>query len=161
MSNEVHDRVNPNLLLEFFLTFSRAEFALKNSGFVRGNERKVSPNWDSFAASIKHTFTKHKSDELREAANFILDNPPMQQVLRQNTLMWETKVSDENLMEIEVLIRLVRLIRNNLFHGAKHNVTPFENTDRTSRLLKSSLIVLQECLLLAPHVKTTYDEATM
>jgi hypothetical protein len=161
MNYRDHDRVNPDILLEFFLTFARAEFALKNSGFVKGNEGKVSPDWDGFAASITDTFTKHKSDDLRQAANYILDNPPMKQVLRQNTLMWEANVPDGNLKEIEVLIRLVRRIRNNLFHGAKHNITVFEDTERTSQLLKSSLIVIQECLLLVPLVKAIYDEATI
>ena len=161
MNYRGHVRVNPDLLLEFFLTFARAEFALKNSGFVKGNEREVSADWDGFTASIKSSFTKDKSDDLVQAVNYILDNPPMKQVLRKNTLMWEANVPDGNLTEIEVLIWLVRRIRNNLFHGGKHNIALFEDTERTTRLLKSSLIIIQECLLLAPHVKTTYDEATI
>lgn len=159
MNYREHVRVNPDLLLEFFLIFARAEFALKNSGFVKGNEREASPDWDRFAASIKNSFAKDKSDDLTQAANYILNNPPMKQVLRQNTLMWKANVPHGKLTDIEVLIRLVRRIRNNLFHGGKHNIALFEDTERTTRLLKSSLIVIQECLLLAPHVKTTFDEA--
>ena len=85
----------------------------------------------------------------------------MKQVLRQNTLMWEANVPNGNLSDIEVLLLLIRRIRNNLFHGGKHNFDMFENTERTTRLLKSSLIVIQECLLLAPHAKTTYDGASI
>ena len=83
MNYREHDRVNPDLLLEFFLTFARAEFALKNSGFVKGNEREVLPDWNRFAASIKNSFTKDKSDDLTQAANYIMDNPPMKQVSPQ------------------------------------------------------------------------------
>jgi len=161
MNYREHVRVSLDLLLEFFLTFARVEFALKNSGFVKGDERKALPDWDSFAASIRNHFTKNKTDNLEQAVNYIMDNPPMKQVLRQNTLMWEANVPNGNLSDIEVLLLLIRRIRNNLFHGGKHNFDMFENTERTTRLLKSSLIVIQECLLLAPHAKTTYDGASI
>lgn len=161
MNYREHVRVAPDLLLEFFLTFARVEFALKNSGFVKGNERKALPDWDSFAASIRNHFTKNKTDDLEQAVNYIMDNPPMKQVLRQNTLMWEANVPNGNLSDIEVLLLLIRRIRNNLFHGAKHNIDVFEDTARITRLLQSSLIIIQECLLLQPHVKATYDQAVI
>ncbi len=53
MNDREHIRINTGLLLEFFLTFARAEYALKNSGFAKGDERQVSPDWDGFAVSIK------------------------------------------------------------------------------------------------------------
>jgi hypothetical protein len=37
------------LVLQFFLVFARFEYALKRSGFLRGNESKVEPDWDRFA----------------------------------------------------------------------------------------------------------------
>jgi hypothetical protein len=161
MCNRENIRIDPNLLLEFFLTFARTEFALKNSGFVKGDNTKASPDWDSFAASIKDKFYKGENDNLERAVNYIMDNPPMRQILRLNGLMWEANFPNGNLSEIEILLILIRRIRNNLFHGGKHNFDLFEDTERTTRLLKSSLIIIQECLLLAPNVKITYDEAVL
>jgi len=63
-------RVDADLLLEFFLTFARAEFALKNSGFVKGDQRKVLADWESFAESIENNFRKDKNKSLSQAVNY-------------------------------------------------------------------------------------------
>jgi hypothetical protein len=154
-------RVDADLLLEFFLTFARAEFALKNSGFVKGDQRQVLADWDSFAESLENNFRKDKNKSLSQAVNYIMDNPPMRQVLRDSALMWDANRPNGRRSEIEVLLLLVRRIRNNLFHGGKHNLDVFEDTERTTRLLRNSIIVIHECLLLEPSVKAKYDEATI
>ena len=145
--------------MEFFLVFSRAEYALKNAGFARGDDNWVTPDWDGFAESLRDRFQKNRSNELRQATEYILNNPPMKQVFRQNSLMWETNLPNGNLSDIEKLIRLVRRIRNNLFHGGKHNVALFEDAERSTHLLTSSLVIIHECLSLTPQVKMIYDEA--
>ncbi len=40
------------LVLEFVCFFSRFEFALKNSGFLKGNEKLAAPDWDKFSDSF-------------------------------------------------------------------------------------------------------------
>jgi len=85
----------------------------------------------------------------------------MRQVLRNSALMWDANRPNGRRLEIEVLLLLVRRIRNNLFHGGKHNLDVFEDTERTTRLLRNSIIVIRECLLLEPSVKAKYDEATI
>jgi hypothetical protein len=40
------------LTLEFMATFTRFEFALKKSGYARGDESQVTPNWDVFANDV-------------------------------------------------------------------------------------------------------------
>ena len=56
MNHRTQTQIDADLLLDFFLVFSRVEYALKNGGFVKGDERRVDPDWDGFAASIKDQF---------------------------------------------------------------------------------------------------------
>ena len=154
-------RVDRELLLEFFLTFSRAEFALKNSGFVTGGEDSASPHWDRFATALRDQFKKDRTEELEAAAEYILHNPPMKQVLRDGALMWEANLPNDGKSETEVLFVLVRRIRNNLFHGGKHNLEAFEDTERTTRLLNSALLIVQEGVSILPNVKAAYDQAAI
>ena len=68
--NSVDTIVNRELLLDFFLTFSRFEYALKNSGFfVKHSEQPDGPppaeaDWDTFAPSLRTVFDPSKSGEL-------------------------------------------------------------------------------------------------
>ncbi len=152
--------VDRDLLLEFFLVFARAEFALKNSGYAKASKYDdASPDWDSFAKAIEKLFKKERTNELKSAVEYILLNPPMKQVLKNNSLMWDS--TSPNGTETEVLFLLVRRIRNNLFHGGKYNVMPFEDTDRTTRLLTGALLIIYEGLSLLPNVQHTYDQAAI
>jgi hypothetical protein len=73
--------VNRELLLDFFLDFSRFEYALKNSGyFVRHPDRPngpppEEPDWDSFAASVRDVFNASRSEELSEPVVFCWSRP--------------------------------------------------------------------------------------
>jgi hypothetical protein len=153
-------RVDSTLLFDFFLTFARMEFALKNAGFVIGDEDSVNPAWDAFGNAIKDRFKRKKTKELDMAVDYILINPPMKQVLRRGNLMWDTNLPNAG-SETQTLLVLIRRIRNNLFHGGKHNFGVHENTERTTQLLKNSLLIIQECSSLLPDVKTNYDEAAI
>jgi hypothetical protein len=158
--------VNRDLLLEFFLTFARFEFALKTTGFFRAypeNPKKppaAEPDWERFATSLRPSFASARSPELQEACNYLLDAPPNRQVLSQGTLAWETPVRGQE-ADIEFLLRLVRCVRNNLFHGGKHNIEVHEGTQRTEKLLTSSLAVLAECLALSAEQRVAYDRAVL
>jgi hypothetical protein len=149
------------LLLEFFLTFARAEFALKNSGFVTGDEHSASADWNKFANALKDHFEEGRTRELETAMNYLLDNPPMRQVLRNGKLMWDANLSTNGSSTSEVIFVLVRRIRNNLFHGGKHSLEVFEDTKRTTRLIESALLILKAGISLLPQVESAYDEAVL
>ena len=57
--------VSKELLLEFFLTFSRFEYALKATGYYKRRPvkppdwPKAEPDWDRFAASLRN-FQLHR-----------------------------------------------------------------------------------------------------
>ena len=64
--------VSKELLLEFFLTFSRFEYALKATGYYKRRPvkppdwPKAEPDWDRFAASLRKIFNSN-ANEPREA----------------------------------------------------------------------------------------------
>jgi len=163
-------RTSRRLLLKFFLNFSRFEYALKASGyFQRGRLNRqnfpappdAKPDWNRFGESIKNTFKMDQNDELQRACQYILDNPPMKQVIVNDSIAWETPVRPQSQSDVEFLLRMVRSVRNNLFHGAKHNIELHEDIQRTELLLDNGLIILRECLRLSPQVKNEFDKAVI
>ena len=65
--------VDQQLLLEFFLVFSRFEYALKASGFHKRHPQnpprnpRAEPDWDRFAASLRDTLNGRSTTELAQA----------------------------------------------------------------------------------------------
>ncbi len=149
---------------QFFLTFARFEFALKNSGFLGGDHRYAKPNWKDFAASLREMFDKEAAPDLAGACDYLLLNPPLQQVVWENQLKWDPGVP-EHQSEVELLLYLVQRVRNNLFHGGKHQAAGIADfppdSERKCRLVESSLCVLHWCLQLSPSVRAAYETAAL
>lgn len=163
-------RVNQKLLFDFFLTFSRFEYALKASDFFQQLNTKsnkcyrpsdAKPDSDRFASSLREAFRANKNDELQQACEYILDSPPWRQVIINDAVAWETPIRPKHESDIEFLLRMVRCVRNNLFHGGKYNLEVHEDTERTEQLLRSALIILKECLALAPRVNRAFHQAAI
>ncbi|MEK6531133.1 MAG: hypothetical protein AABZ23_01415 [Deltaproteobacteria bacterium] len=188
-------RADKELLLKFFLTFARFEFALKGTGwFIRTRPKKTpkhpviktarkaapqkypdaKPDWAKFAQSLQNVFSIDKNQTIEDACEYIFENPPMKQVIiptgdDNHEIAWENaKVSYESTSvkfyqnSVEFYLNMVRRVRNNLFHGGKHNIGLHEDTQRTEKLLRSSLVILKECLVLAPDdVKNAFKEAVI
>jgi len=154
--------IDHKLLLDFFLTFSRFEFALKTAGFYvkRRNTSlpyEARPDWDSFAQRLKDGFRTDATLRLRDACDRLLYNPPWREVVVGKILGWDSTAEDESLSEIERLLRYVRRVRNNLFHGGKFSALPQLETVRNVSLLEDSLVILQECLRLDEDVWREYE----
>lgn len=166
--------IDQRLLLDFFLSFSRFEFALVSGGFYLAvqrpkNKKKeegkefdgVKSDWRSFEKSIKDIFDKNAEQDLIVACTYYLDDPPRRLSLINRQLMWETQTLREGESESEFLLRMVRSVRNNIFHGAKHNIGPHEEKMRTELLLSNALIILKYSLHLSPHVEAIYNDAVI
>ncbi len=159
--------VDRELLLEFFLTFSRFEFALKATGLLKRHPEEppdlppAEPDWDGFAVSLRPTFAPGRTGDLQEACRYFLESPPNRQVLLGGVPAWETPVRGQNVPDVDFLLRLVRCVRNNLFHGGKHNMHVHESKERTQKLLRSCLTILAECLALSPDQQHAYDSAVL
>ena len=107
------------LAAEFFREFARFEYALKATGFHKG-EGLAKADWREFALSVEEHFKTPKSDELSVAVEFLEEEPPMKQVIKSGKLEWESsKPSTDS--RVDRLLIYVRRVRNNLFHGGKFN----------------------------------------
>ena len=158
-----------DLLLNFILTFSCFEFALKSSGLYKPPGRNDDPNtgyraepdWDSFARSLRGRFQTASSPHLAIACEYLLMNPPWREVVANGVLMWDAAAVSDTLSDVEKLIWYIRRIRNNLFHGGKFSTLPVSDRRRNSELMEYSLVVLRECLRLSNPVRAEYEAATL
>ena len=120
--------VNTDLLLTFFLTFSKFEHALKASGFFKkprnGNYNSqrptpAEPDWDSFAVSLRKCFAANRKEKLAMACDYLLLSPPKNQVIirvgQKWYIAWEPPARSQNETDIEFLLKMIRGIRNNRF----------------------------------------------
>jgi hypothetical protein len=142
--------IDRELLLKFFIVFSRCEYALKRSGFTNGQDGvKVEPNWDKYIKLLKADFNADRTDELKAAVDYLENNPPKKQILSKSKLAWCEQKMPQNRPQLFWLLDLVKTVRNNLFHGAKYPHAEIQDPARNKLLLESSLLILLECLELS------------
>jgi len=135
-------RISRDLLFAFFVRFSRFEYALKAGGYLlSGKQDGVRPNWDAFTSDLEQG-DPSRLPGLLQTGRYLLDYPPRLQVQRAGRLGWKDVVRRPDESELTYLIRAVRRVRNNLFHGGKFSDGSIENPHRNARLLRSSLDVL-------------------
>lgn len=151
----LHLPVNRDLLLEFVYEFSRFEYLLKRSGYLRGEKTWAAPDWDSFSNVMDGRFGESGQDvgKLGESIQYLLDHPPLKQVNKEGRLAW-LKQSQRPGKSLEALLfEMVRTVRNNLFHGGKFIEGPVEDPARDEDLLRHCLVVLMAAKRNAPELK--------
>jgi hypothetical protein len=132
------------LTLEFLGTFARFEFALKKAGYAKGDDSKVSPDWDSFAADVAKLEAAVLKPVL-DACPYLQQYPPRKQVLQKGALCWVVRHGTSGSVIGDVLMS-VRTVRNNLFHGGKFLDGVITDPLRDERLINDSLSVLKGLL---------------
>lgn len=148
-----------NLIIEFFVTFSRFEYALKAAGFANGNNSNVNPNWDTFTTSIRESFDNvARPNEVSIAINYLSNHPPRVQNYENQQLGWRERLFQFNEPLINKLSLHIRDVRNNLFHGGKFNGNYEEDVSRNFILLKHSIEILNHWLQLSPVVNQKFLE---
>ncbi len=152
--------VKRDLLLDFFLTFSRFEYALKNSRFKRrARHGGAEPDWNGFINAVALNFDRNENPSLKEACTFYLDDPPRKQVLLEDKLAWETQSPKNNESEEVFILRMVKTVRNNLFHGSKHNIGLHEDSERVTLLLTHAIKILKYVSGLENDVSVGFQDA--
>ena len=151
-------KINKDLVVEFFIYFSRLEYALKKAGYIGGDSRKILVDWDKFANDIEKTFDAKKNKELEEAVNYLLSYAPRKQILEGGQLSWKDNQKNNGESEIKYLLRLLRTVRNNLFHGSKFPELFTHERERDEKLLRSSLVILNAFLELKQDLKRNFFE---
>ncbi|MFD1770140.1 MULTISPECIES: hypothetical protein [Sphingobacterium] len=144
---DVGNDENFALLNEFFIAFSRFEFTLKISGYLKDNVKKEAhPDWLKFGLKKKETFDDYidsleTDDELKTAIEYILINPPKKQFVGDDNMLMFALVPDENPSNTQKLCTYITRIRNNLFHGAKF-LKSYGDSSRDWKLISCALLVL-------------------
>ena len=142
---------------QLFLTFARFEYALKAAGFYeRRHDDDARPDWTEFARSVSGVLNNPPDPGLQAAIKYIVEHPPQKQIIRDGTLNWrEGLPPTQPGNQADLVIMLVRRVRNNLFHGGKFSGQWF-NPARSKLLLKHSLTILLGCLEASPEVRGAY-----
>ncbi len=138
---------------EFFRRFSRMEYALKKSGFCKGNEKRVDADWNRFANSIRGEL--ETDPMLRNAVAYLTKHPPKKQCRMKNKLKW-TLVPPHKHLTSE-LIECAKRVRNNLFHGGKFDGRRWFMPERDALLFRHSLVVLEGCLRASADVRRAWN----
>lgn len=149
------DQIGRNLILEFFVAFSRFEFALKAENFVLGQDR-INADWDRFVGSI--LFDSDATPELKSAVDYILQHPPKVQGIQQNHIVWNDRVFSQNVADVLKLRYHISDIRNNLFHGGKFNGTFEPENSRNYQLVSGALVILNNWLTLNQNVHQHFSQ---
>lgn len=160
MQEIINTSIDRQLALEFFLVLSRVEFALKTSGYARGDDQGVNPDWDRFAYDLRKIFNPQANEELKIACEYYLMFPPQKQILETGVLSWCHSLPN-TASKIETILLLIRRVRNNLFHGGKYNIQAADETERNEFLLKAALCILKETMRLIPDVRRSYEMAAI
>jgi hypothetical protein len=126
---------------EFFFWFSRFEFALKENGFLKSHlpDASAKPGWDEFVGKWSESYTPSS-----EALSLINSAPCRQIVLRDDELSWRPVGLADCTSELAKVVRLVKTVRNNLFHGGKHGSTGWDESERMARLLADGKAVIDQ-----------------
>lgn len=140
----------PAEAVNFFVRFSRFEYALKRiDGFAEQDDSGfIKIRWKSFLHG-KPNITAPGN----ESVDYYFDNPPGKFVLGDNVNPWHRiqGVRRNN----HDLLRLLRQVRNNLFHGEKPELV-FGGSDadveRSLKLLRHGLNILNKFIELEPRI---------
>ena len=152
-----HLHMPSELAIEFMAVFSRFEYALKSTKYAIGTESRADAAWDIFANDINDEFQDIQIEQLTQATNFLMTVPPRRQVLDGNKTRFRDQNVDPNQKPTQQLLRFVRTVRNNLFHGGKYLPLGEIETGRNQKLVESALIVLQFCVEIDQEVYSSYQ----
>ncbi len=87
-----------------------------------------------------------------------MKEPPGTQVASETDLDFKPTIQGNGEHHENFVLRLVRTIRNNLFHGGKYPLRPVDDDARNPRLLEAGITVLEQCLDLSERVRETFKE---
>lgn len=152
----IADNEDRELAWCFFVFFSRFEYALKRCRrYLTEDARKnARANWDRFARDHAPDFDSRVCGNLQVAVEYFRANPPRRQLRSDGKMSWsDPQRYDGNEALLIWLLRMIRCVRNNLFHGGKFPVVPITDPSRDRQLLRNSLVVLTECLHLDREVR--------
>lgn len=128
------------LACKFFKLFAQYESSLKEQGYFRTDRlNQPEADWDRFVNEKIGTDFLQKLEKKSALAEYILEYPPMKQVVNEGKIIWQEVSNSER--SVQTLFGHIRRIRNNLHHGAKFNDTWFA-PERSQKLISNALEIL-------------------
>jgi hypothetical protein len=142
----------------FFRYFSRFEYALKRSGYVRqGYDSEPAVDWGRYARQIERVYTRDLDEHFEAAVTVFLSEPPRRQQLSDGgEIYWlpiEFRSRDSEAWRV---LTWLRAVRNNLFHGGKFDDEVVADPARNGRLIAAGLFVIDGLLDVSPDVLARY-----
>lgn len=131
---------------EFFFWFSRFEAALKENGYLKSKTvgDRAEPSWEAFVAAFESGYTPSAS-----ALQLMHLAPQTQVVGPGQTLTWQAVRLPAGASPLLHVTKVLRTVRNNLFHGGKKGGRDYDDVARTTELLEAALPILRELAQLA------------
>lgn len=140
---------------EFYLAFSRYEFALKLTGFVKQSNRGAQVDWDKLAAELGE-LDQLLEGRRSEVEELLTDPPKRLNVVENNRLEWGEDTPKSTWGDMRIFIYRVQAVRNNLMHGSKFLQRGNSDPEREKRLLSSAFIALSIILNKLPDTKRAF-----
>jgi len=136
---------------EFYLTFSRYEFALKASGFAKQTDHGAQVDWEKLAETLGEL------DELlsgqRSGVEELLDCPPKKlNLLENDQLKWQDDPPRSSWSPTRVFLYRIQAVRNNLMHGSKFIDQGTLDPQRETKLLAAAMAAVE---ISAAHLPNT------
>jgi hypothetical protein len=130
---------------DFFYWFSRFEFALKENDYLKSRQigANAEPGWREFIE--KWAIEYQPSAETHR----LISAPPARQIISDAGLDWQPVGLHDCQSDLEKVVRLLKTVRNNLFHGGKHGEATWSDPERTRFLLETSKAILDQLAKLA------------
>lgn len=160
--------MNRELVLKFLILFSAFECALKMVGFVKQpqsekqkkayhqNKFLAQPDWETFSTRYSDDFNANEPPELKKAWDYFVNAPPRKQILKNNEIDLSGPYAYANTeKELVWLLKSVKIVRNNLFHGGKYPFVEIKEPARNVQLLELSIEILKSCLPLDNDVNSS------
>ena len=149
------------LVFEFFWKFSVFECALKRRSFLaKGRDGVAEADWYNFGQAITGQFATVSTPGFPDAVKELVTLAPNRQVVRSGKrLGWEPVPRKPTDSEESYTLRLLKTVRNNLFHGGKYPDGSIEEIARNREILQAALAVLDACYELHDGIRSQIDEA--
>lgn len=145
---------NAELVFNFFWRYTTLECAMKHAGLCkpRENSDAIEADWDTFTKELEGRGAG-QSTPFISASRRLQRLRPKRQIIVNKKPGWEP-ITDRGTSQVAYTIRLLQLVRNNLFHGGKYEYggSP-ESIARDTEILSAALDVLEQCFLHHPRVQ--------
>ena len=148
-------------VFRFLATFFRWECALKHNGFSRsGAHGQAEPDWKAFAVAHDTAIKALQVPEFVAARDVLLSNPPRREVFQENQIVWvDNPRRLHETADADYLLRVVRDVRNNLFHGGKFVRGSAPELARDQMLIDSAVAVLEVLARLHSGIRAMHDQS--